>query len=269
VPRPQTVFGFLCLVCTVAGQALSAPGDFASLREAADAVARKEKPGFKLLKVDLTASHQDAQLQIHGSEFYYFGAIEKLAGTIPGVTTRVGDMELLRVHVRRLDGMPLPKIESEPSKIPIDADAWEMLAVPTRIVSPEEAIRRLHRTIPGDPYRSPKPGLPVYRDRPDLFDLKLVKIGDARSASARERFRWAGLSSFFGFARPRDEFFARTGPLGKWIWWTRVEQDRPDPASNPKGVGKPRRVMEYIYIDALTGQAESHCHGADAKPISC
>jgi hypothetical protein len=165
--------------------------------------------------------------------------------------------------------MHLPKIESEPSKISIDEDAWEMMAVPTHIVSPEEAIWRLHRTMPGDPYRGPKPGLPAYRDRPDLFDLKLVKIGDARSASARERFRWAGLSSFFGFARPRDEFFARTGPLGKWIWWTRVEQDRPDPASNPKGVGKPRRVMEYIYIDALTGTAESHCHGADSQPIGC
>jgi hypothetical protein len=218
VKRTHTVFGFLCLVCTVAGHARSAPGDFASLREAADAFARQERAGFQLLKVDLTASHQDAHLQIHGSEFYYFGAIEKLAGTIPGVTTRVGDMELLRVRVRFLAGMPLPKIESEPSKISIDEDAWEMMAVPTGIVSPEEAIRRLNRTMPGDPYRSPKPGLPVYRERPDLFDLKLVKIGDARSASARERFRWAGLSSFFGFARPRDEFFARTGPLGKWIW---------------------------------------------------
>jgi hypothetical protein len=269
VKRTKIVCGFLCLVCAVAGQALSAPGDFASLREAADAFARKERAGFKLLKVDLTASHQDAQLQIHGSEFYYFGAIEKLAGKLPGVTTRVGDMELLRVRVRLLEGMHLPKIESEPSKISIDEDAWEMMAVPTHIVSPEEAIWRLHRTMPGDPYRGPKPGLPAYRDRPDLFDLKLVKIGDARSASARERFRWAGLSSFFGFARPRDEFFARTGPLGKWIWWTRVEQDRPDPASNPKGVGKPRRVMEYIYIDALTGTAESHCHGADSQPIGC
>jgi hypothetical protein len=256
-------------VFTVVGQALSAPGDFASLRTAADDVARKASAGFKLLKVDLTASHQDVHLQIYGSEFYYFGAIAKLAGRIPGVTTRVGDLELLRVRVRRLEGIPLPHIESEPSKIAIDEEAWEMTAVPTRIISPEEVIQRLNRTIPGDPYRGPKPGLPAYRERPDLFELKLVKIGDARAASARERFRWAGLSAFFGFARPRDEFFVRTGPVGKWIWWTRVEQDRPDPASNPQGVGKPRRVMEYIYIDALTGQAESHCHGADAKPIGC
>jgi hypothetical protein len=110
VKRTKTVCGFLCLVFTVVGQARSTPGDFASLREAADAVARKERAGFKLLKVDLTASHQDAQLQIHGSEFYYFGAIEKLSGTIPGVTTRVGDMALLRVRVRLVEGMHLPKI---------------------------------------------------------------------------------------------------------------------------------------------------------------
>jgi hypothetical protein len=253
----------------IATPALCAPGDFDSLRKAADDFAKKEAPGFRLLKVDLTASHQRRQFQIHDSEFHYFGSIKKLDYKIPGVTTRVGDMELLRVRVRPLEGMHLPKIESEPYKISIDEDAWQMVPVPNKIVSPEETIRQLNREIPGDPYRRPKPGIPGYRDHPDLFELKLVKIGDARSASSRERFRWAGLSSFFGFARPRDDFFARTGPLGKWIWWTRVEQNRPDPASNPRRAGTPRKVLEYIYIDALTGKAESHCHGADSKPIGC
>lgn len=263
---PVAVLLFLWLA--LATPALSAPGDFASLRKAADDFAKKAAPGFQLLKVELIGSHQ-RQFQIHYGEFHYFGAIKKLDYKIPGVTTRVGDLELFRVRVRPLEGMHLPKIESEPYQIHIDEDAWEMMAVPTRIVSPEEAIQKLNRKIPGDPYRGPKPGIPAYRDHPDLFELKLVKIGDARSASSRERFKWAGLSSFFGFARPRDDFFARTGPLGKWIWWTRVEQDRPDPASNPRRAGTPRKVLEYIYIDALTGKAESHCHGADSKPIGC
>jgi hypothetical protein len=248
---------------------LSAAGDFASLRKAADDFAKKSAPGFELLKVELTASHQRRQFQIHDSEFHYFGSIKKLDYKIPGVTTRVGDLELLRVRVRPLEGMPMPKIDSEPYTISIDESAWQMMPVPGKIVSPEEAIRQLNREIPGDPYRRPKPATPAFRNRVDLFDLRLVKIGDARSANSRQEFKWAGLALFFGFASPRDQFFARTGPLGKWIWWTRVELDRPDTASNPRRAGTPRKVLEYIYIDALTGKAESHCHGADSKSIGC
>jgi hypothetical protein len=249
--------------------ALSAATEFGSLRKTADDFAAKEKPGFKLLKVELTASHRSRQLQIYDSEFHYFGPIEKLSYRVPGVTTHVGDMPLLNVRVRPVEGTHLPKIESKRSRIQIDEAAWQMTPVPNKIVSPEEALRLLKREIPGDPYRRPKREVPVHRERPDLFDIKLVKIGDARSASSREQFKWAGLSSFFGFSRPKDEWFVRTGPLGKWIWWTMVEQDRRDPASDPRRGGTPRRVLEYIYIDAVTGKAESHCHGADSKPIPC
>jgi hypothetical protein len=102
-----------------------------------------------------------------------------------------------------------------------------------------------------------------------LFELKLVQIGDARAAGAREQFQWAGLSAAFGFRINQAEFFAQTGPLGQWMWWTMVEQDRPDPASSSRRAGTPRRVLEYIYIDAITGEAQSYCHGADSKPIPC
>jgi hypothetical protein len=260
----------LVFFCTpLATRALTAEHDFGSLRKAADDIAKKQAPGFQLLKVELTASHQRRQFQIHDSEFHYFGSIKKLDYKIPGVTTRVGDLELLRVRVRPLEGMHLPKINGEPYTIPIDESAWQMMPVPNKIVSPEDAVRQLNREIPGDPYRRPKPAMSGSRNRTDLFEINLVKIGDASSAKSRQEFKWAGLSMFFGFARPRDEFFARTGPLGKWIWWTRVEQDRPDPASNPRRAGTPRKVLEYIYIDALSGKVESHCHGADSKPIGC
>jgi hypothetical protein len=56
VKHTHAIVGFLGLVCTVIGQALSAPGDFASLREAADALARQERAGFQLLKVDYASS---------------------------------------------------------------------------------------------------------------------------------------------------------------------------------------------------------------------
>jgi hypothetical protein len=48
-----------------------------------------------------------------------------------------------------------------------------------------------------------------------------------------------------------------------------VEQERPDPLSDPQRAGTPRRVLEYIYIDAISGETQSYCHGADAKSIRC
>jgi hypothetical protein len=245
----------------------SAAADFASLRKAADDFATREKPGFKLLRVELTASNPRKSLQIHDGEFHYFGPIEKLSYKIPGVTTRIGDMQVLRLIVRPLEGAQLPKIQSNPYKLAIDEGAWQMTPVPGKIVSPEDAIRRLNRDIPGDLYRRPRPGVPHDGNRQDLFELKLVQIGAA--GSSRSEFKWTGLSGAFGFRQNQAEFFVKTGPLGKWIWWTMVEQKRRGPASDPRRAGTPRKVLEYIYIDAVTGKAESHCHGADSKPIPC
>jgi hypothetical protein len=160
-------------------------------------------------------------------------------------------------------------MEGFPYKLPLDDAAWPMTPVPGNIVSPEEAIRRLKRDIPGDPYRSPRSGLPGDRTRRDLFDLKLVQSGDPRSASSRTDFKWAGLSGAFGFRRQQAEFFTKTGPLGRLD----VVDGRPArtrrPASDPRRAGTPSRVFEYIYIDATTGKAESPCHRADQRPIPC
>jgi hypothetical protein len=249
--------------------ALSAPADFPSLRKAADDFAAKAKPGFNLLKVELTASNARKSLQINDGDFHYFGPIDKMTYRVPGVTTRIGDMQMLRVLVRPLEGAHYPKVVGDPYQLPIDEGVWQMTPVPRNILSAEDAIRRLNRDIPGDPYRRPRVGAPHDPNRRDLFELKLVQIGDARTASSRDQFKWVGMSAAFGFRANQAEFFAKTGPLGKWIWWTRVEQDRPDPAADRRRAGTPRRVSEYIYIDAVTGKAESHCHGADWKPIAC
>jgi hypothetical protein len=258
----------LVLAVTIATPAFASP-DFASLRKVADTSAAKEAPGFRLVRVHLTASHPETALEIHDSEFHYFGPVEPLDARIPGVTTRVGDMPMLRVLVRPAALGQSPKVEGQRYKIPLDKAAWTMAPVPANILSPEDVVRRLKRQIPGDPHRSPRAGLAGDRSRRDLFDLKLVRVGDDRAAASRTSFTWAGLSTAFGFRAQQAEFFARTGPLGKWTWWTVIEHQRADPASDPRRAGTPRRVLEYIYVDATTGNAESHCHGADQRPIRC
>ena len=243
----------------------AAAADFAALRAAADALAAREKPGFRLLMARVTASTTGGTTQVHSGEFHYFGPVDKLAYRVPGVTTRIGDMPMFRVRAKSSDTRPLTRSAGFSYALPLDEGAWTMTPVPETIVGPVEALRRLNRRITGDPYRTPRD------DRPgrDLFDVALVQIGDARSARSRADFRWAGLSAAFGFRRQQAEFFARTGPLGRWIWWTVIEQDRPDPASDPRRAGTPRRVLEYIYIDAITGKSESHCHGANQQPVPC
>lgn len=262
----RAVLGLLLISSATATPLPAAAADYAALRRAADDFAAKEKPGFKLLRVELTASHEDKSLQIHDGEFHYFGPIDKLDHRIQGVTKRIGDMQMLRLIVLPAEGA---KIRSAPYKLSIDEGAWSMTPAPKNILPPEEAVRRLNRQIPEDPYRRPRSGVRQDPNRRGLFELKLVQIGDPRTAGSRREFNWSGLSASFGFRGAQAEFFTRTGPLGKWIWWTVVEQERADPKASPQRAGTPRRVMEYIYIDALTGKAESHCHGADYKPISC
>lgn len=119
---------FLALVVSlaVATSVWSAPPDFESLRKAADQSAAGERSGFKLLMAHVTASHAEGTLQIHDSEFHYFGPVEKLAYEIPGVTTRVGELPMLRVLVRPVNGDARPTIETFPYKLPLDKAAWPM-----------------------------------------------------------------------------------------------------------------------------------------------
>jgi hypothetical protein len=68
-----------------------------------------------------------------------------------------------------------------------------------------------------------------------------------------------------------NEFFVKTAPRGprSWVWWTVTEQERADPASNPRAAGTPTRVRQYVYVDALTGAVTKRCTGSTPSPISC
>jgi hypothetical protein len=73
-------------------------------------------------------------------------------------------------------------------------------------------------------------------------------------------------------ARPRElDFLVQTVPHGAstWIWWTVMAQERAYPGSNPKGPGRPRRVEEFLYIDAVTAAVTSACKGPSPSAIAC
>ena len=223
--RRFVVICVLFMTLAIMPPAQSAPHDYASLRKAADTFASQSKPGSKLWRVDLTGSYRSGSLQIQEGEFHYF------------MWTKDG-LDMLRLRVKSLEGMYLPQVESRTDTVQ-EVQKWQMAAVPGNILSPDDALRRLNRPLPGDPLR-----------------LNLVQTGTALAD-----YSWASLRTLFtSMGTVGDLFFYKTSPVGKWIWWTVVKQDR-------YRIGYP--VQEYIYIDAVTGKATSACMRSSAGLIPC
>lgn len=238
------VTSVLFMVMAIVPPAQSAPRDLASLRKAADAFAAQSKPGSKLWRIDLTGSYDGGSFQIQKGEFHYFLLAK-------------GSVDLLSAIVTSLEGMHLPQVkpgnDGQTLGI-IEVEKWQMTPVPGNVRSPDDVLRRLNRPLRGEPGRG-------------LIYLKLVQVGSpADSSRSNLQFRWVG--NPLGVGAPDALFFARTAPHSKWIWWTVVEQDRPYPGCVP-GLGACQRVREYIYIDAITGNAASHCRGPSESPIPC
>jgi hypothetical protein len=245
--KRATILSIVLLVFGVATPALSAPQDFPSLRNAADTLARESRLGAKLSRINVTASYESGVLAIHEVVFYYM--YEQPQG-----------FDGMAVHVLPLEGMHLPKVERRAWQ-PRYVETWQMMPVPTNLLAPEEALRRLNRALPADPYRSPTGLLQPGRYR-GLFDLRLLQAADALAEGSRNHFQWNALATAMGMKSGHvAHFFSRTAPQGRWVWWTAVEQDRPYPGADPRRAGTPRRVQEYIYIDAITGAVTSHCTG--------
>jgi hypothetical protein len=224
--RRLVVICVLFTTVAIVPPAQSAPRDYASLRKAADAFAAQSKPGSKLWRVDLTGSYRSGSLQIQQGEFHYF------------LWTKAG-LDMLRLQVKSLEGMYLPQVESRTDTIQ-EVQKWQMTPVPGNILSPDDALRRLNRPLPDDPYGA-------------VLRLNLVQ-----TSAALADYSWASVRTL-GTSMDVDIFFFKTSPLGKWIWWTVVKQDRPL-------LG---RVHEYIYIDAVTGKATSACQGPRTGLIPC
>jgi hypothetical protein len=265
--RRFLLISVLFMVMAIVPPAQSAPRDYASLRKAADAFAEKSQPGSKLWRIDLTGSYDGGSLQIQEGEFHYF-----LLGKPSTSSPSPSGLDLLSAKVKSLEGMHLPQIDrgSDSETLGLHVvEKWQMAPVPGNILSPDDALRRLNRPLRGDPYHVRISAEARRAGHRGLLDLKLVQVGAAVADSSRNMTQWGSLADALGVRRGDVDVFARTAPLGKWIWWTVVEQDRPYPGSDPRGPGTPRRVREYIYIDAVSGKATSHCQGPSPSPIPC
>lgn len=214
----------LFMTVAIVPPAQSAPSDYASLRKAADAFAAQNLPGSKLWRVDLTGSYRSGSLQIREGDFRYF------------LSAKDGFWDLLRVQMISREGYPL-EVHSDRHLVDDSrVQEWQMTPAPGNILSPDDALRRLNRPLPGDP-----------------LSLNLVQTGTLAAYSSAPLSTWLTSMGTLG------EFFYKTSPLGKWIWWTWVEQAPP----------RPYRVHEFIYIDAVTGKATSACQRFSAGLIPC
>jgi hypothetical protein len=231
--------------------------DFASVRQAADAMAATQEGPFRLYQVEVEL--RSTTLEIERAAFHYFRKTP--SGTSPG---EVG-WEELTVHVST--GLTKPGARSPTSwggtigggrRTGLRAPA--PTAVPASILAPEEVIRRLGRgplappTLTESDVRHPKP------ERWAVF-VQLIQVGAAywagRPGLHPNRLGWT--------SRPAEALFAATAPQGQWVWWTLVQH---------LVVG---HRYEFLYMDAVTGTATSHCadevgqgpRDFDLIPVAC
>lgn len=228
--------------------------DFASARKAADAFAEKSQPGAKLWRVDVTASYAGGAPEVLDYVFHY--VYQHRQG--------LGVMELYP--------MPSGSEYDRRDQTNISTEPWQTTPVPGNIRAPEDVLRVLRREVSRTPTLPPRPqgrGAPPNPSRRDLFALRLVYAAAELASSARNQFQWNMLGRTMGLHGANPQLFARTAPSGRWIWWTVVGHDRPDPATDPRRAGTPARVFEYVYIDAITGKLASHCFGPVSGPLPC
>ena len=228
--------------------------DFAALRKAADRVAAGVHNGLKLWRVDLRAWARDGSLKIVDGTFYYFLIVGQLPTDHDWVSAK--DVSLVRVDTKNRPGMQSPEASRDLGDIEMMVDRWQLVPVPSTVRSPEQIIMGLNRSLGPDPADDRAP-----------FRLRLVYVGNELGTSPRYKTH-SPLENLGarGFEAP---LFVKTAPRAAWIWWTVVEQSRSDPAASAKQAGAPRRVSEFIYVNAMTGEATSRCKGAGPTEIPC
>ena len=166
-------------------------------------------------------------------------------------------VRLVSVNVKNAPGMHLPTA-TRTDDDEFMVDRWQLVPVPSNARSPEELLARLNRPL----------------DSGTAAPLKLT-LAHFGEELGRDLPRYRGhLASDFSQTLGSvigGEFLIKTAPHGPetWLWWTVVSQDRPDPAFRPGAPGTAVRVREFLYLDAITGAAISHCQGTRPTPIPC
>jgi hypothetical protein len=207
------------------------PIDFTSLRKRADAMAARQSSSFKLHQVEIVFEFPSGMPRIEHVDFHYFQPAPRGSG--PGLEElRVGVSITVKYRYKypgRISGSRRMFDDPRPSP------------APANIIAPEEALRRLNR----GPMTSGGNTLQV-----QLFQVgaKYWAGNPGWHPSSSVHTRHKGLII-------EEPFFVKTAPLGKWVWWTVT-----------KHVAAGTRY-EYIYIDAVTGNATSHCAEQPVSPL--
>ncbi len=211
-------------------------GDFVSLRKEADASATAQHPNFRLYQVELDMGPPPLY-RVKEGDFHYFREIPPLG---MGTAASPPGWEELEVHViHAYEGWRISGGRGEQF---LDRGT-PPTPVPANILSPEEAFRRLKRGLVAPYTEGQAPTGPT--------DLSIQLIQGVPTYFIR---RLIGPRS--GVTEKEDgRFFKDTDPQGKWTWWTVAQH-----------VGLPGARYEYLYLDAVTGQATSHCAEAQAEP---
>jgi hypothetical protein len=237
------------------------PIDFFSLRKKADELAAKQHPNFKLHQAEV--EFDSSTLRINQANFHYFHPIPARGAS--------SKWERLQVNVNTGGKVSTAKTvrSSYPGTIGASRQAFGdplPTAAPVNILNPEEAVRRLNRAPLTSPFSSPS-----YLKDPSRWKLnvQLIRVGAQYMAGTVTlsppgpgRILWVKRS-----IQPSmdDPFFKQTAPAGKWIWWTIAQR-----------TDVPGERYEYIYMDASTVKATSHCaepsgprDATVAMPVPC
>lgn len=225
--------------------------DFAAARKATDAFARQSDPEAKLWRVDARASLAGGAPEVVGYVFHYVYRHSQGMGAMALQPTPAGV-----THARGA----LVFATMEP---------WQTAPLPGTIRAPETILRELQRGLPSALAQEPTAAGRADPSRPGAFGITLLYAGAELASSERNQFQWTSLGRMLGVPFRDMQFFARTAPSGRWIWWTAVTLDRPDPRTDPRAAGRPARVSQFFYVDALTGKIETHCLGPVSGPVSC
>jgi hypothetical protein len=235
--------------------------DFLSLRKKADELSARQHPDFKLHQIEVEFA--STMLRINQAHFHYFHPIPSGAAN--------SRWERLQVAINTGGRVTTGKTvrSSYPGTIGASRQAFgdpAPTAAPANVLNPEEAVRRLNRGPITTPFSAPS-----YRKDPSQwkFYVQLIRVGAQYMAGTvtlsppgAGRIKWIERA-----IQPsiHDTFFKQTAPAGKWVWWT--------VAQHTDVTGE---RYEYIYMDASTGKATSHCaepsgprEAAVAVPVPC
>jgi hypothetical protein len=255
--RRARILALAAVLAAAPAAAPAAPPDFARARRDADAVAARSDPGAKLWRVDANVVRGDAGLAVLDYLFHYVYRHPQGLGVLTVAWT---PHEVEGPSHGGRGGGRLGWIED-----------WQVASPPAHLAPAGAVLRALGRELPPAAVPAPRSRGRRRGDGPPggpLFALRLVQAGAALSRE-REHAQWMSLGRSLGLGPGDVRFFAATAPAGRWIWWTAVELDRPDPGTDPRRAGTPARVFQYIYIDALDGAARSHCLGPVSGEVPC